>query len=121
MHSSDANETGGDPFVQKDRRGPDPSTGAKSVHAEEAPGCDSCGSGKLTRSHVDMAFWSGDRMVLVENVPALVCTTCGEQYTEDRTAMQLDRMRAADFRHATQTGERAVPVFAFPEGRNDAT
>ncbi|WP_161594592.1 type II toxin-antitoxin system MqsA family antitoxin [Marimonas lutisalis] len=108
MQCSDTAQANGDPLAQGDRR--------QQADEQDAPRCDSCGSGHLERAHVEMAFWSGDRMVLVEGVPALICNRCGEQYTEDQTAMRLDRLRAADFRDAQQTGERRVPVFTYPKG-----
>ncbi|MGR3322995.1 MAG: type II toxin-antitoxin system MqsA family antitoxin [Pseudooceanicola sp.] len=82
--------------------------------APEDPRCDACAAGLLRRRCVDMAFWSGGRLVMVRDVPALVCDRCGEQYTQDEVAMRLDMMRGADFRHAQKIGQEEVPVYGYP-------
>lgn len=96
-----------------------PLAGGAESRPPEDPRCDACNSGLLRRRRVDMAFWSGGRLVLVRDIPSLVCDACGEQYTEDDVAMQLDMMRGADFRHAQMIDRQEVPVYTFPGGRDD--
>ena len=49
------------------------------------------------------AFWHDDRLVVIENVPALVCNTCGEQFYDDGTGRLIDRIRANAFRLRTRS------------------
>ncbi len=84
-----------------------------SAEAAEAPRCQSCATGRLTRDRVKTAIWSGDRLVVVEDVPALVCPHCGEQFYEDETAMRLDMLRGGGFSPDRAVRLMAVPVFSF--------
>ncbi len=73
--------------------------------------CYFCG-GKTELRRVTAENWWGEKLALVENVPAWVCTDCGEPYFEAETCKQLDRLRAAP-PPARKTVE--VPVYAFSE------
>lgn len=86
--------------------------------AAEAPRCESCGTGRLALDNVRTALWSGERLVVVEDVPALVCTHCGEQFYEDETAMRLDMLRGGGFPTGSAAREMVVPVFKFSTPRN---
>ena len=59
------------------------------------------------------AFWHDDRLVVIEDVPALVCNTCGEQFYDDAAVRLIDRMRANGFPPEDAVRELRVPVFAF--------
>lgn len=59
------------------------------------------------------AIWHGEKLVVVEDVPAFVCNNCGEQYYEDETAMVLDMMRGDGFDPSEATRRMDVPVFGF--------
>ncbi len=89
--------------------------------AATAPTCQSCATGKLARDRVKTALWSGERLVVVEDVPALVCQHCGEQFYEDETVMRLDMMRGAGFTAAGATRQMTVPVFSFAASGGDRT
>ena len=47
--------------------------------------CSQCGGSDLRRETVRSAFWHDERLVVVENIPALVCGSCGERYYDDPT------------------------------------
>lgn len=79
----------------------------------DAPRCQSCATGRLARDRVNTALWSGDRLVVVEDVPALVCQSCGEQFYEDETAMRLDMMKGGGFPPEGAAREMVVSVFSF--------
>lgn len=81
--------------------------------AADAPRCQSCATGRLARDRVNTALWSGDRLVVVEGVPALVCLSCGERFYEDETAMRLDMMKGGGFPPEAAAREVVVPVFTF--------
>ena len=85
-----------------------------------APHCPTCSFGRLHREMVHTSIWMGRRLVIVEDVPALVCRTCGEQYYEDETSMTLDLMRGAGFPESRAARFVSVPVFSFDNGGGPA-
>lgn len=74
--------------------------------------CYFCG-GEIEHRRVTAENWWGDSLALVEDVPALVCRNCGEQYFEADTCRKLDKLRTTPPR-ARKTIE--VPVYRFSEG-----
>ena len=81
--------------------------------AADAPRCQSCATGRLARDRVKTALWSGDNLVVIEDVPALVCPHCGERFYEDETAMRLDMLRGGGFTPDRVVRQISVPVFSF--------
>lgn len=75
--------------------------------------CQVCNRGTLGSAEVNTAIWHGDKLVVVEDVPAFVCNNCGEQYYEDETAMVLDMMRGDGFDPEQAARSMNVPVFGF--------
>lgn len=75
--------------------------------------CPSCGSARLSQSLVKSALWHGDRLVLVEGIPAIVCSACGERFYDDATATMLDLMQGEGFPADKAAGHVSVPVFSF--------
>ena len=77
--------------------------------------CMNCGSADVHRAEVRSAFWHGDRLVIVEGIPAIVCGKCSEQYYDDTTAVMLDLLRGEGFPVDKARDEMRVPIFSFPE------
>jgi len=77
--------------------------------------CPVCESADTRLDRVRSAFWHNDRLVVIEEVPALVCNTCGEQFYDDATVRVIDQMRASDFPPEDAVRELNVPVFTFGE------
>ena len=75
--------------------------------------CDHCSSGILRPTQIRMAFWRGDSLVVVQNIPAMVCPDCGEEYVDDPTVVQLDRMRGNGFGALEAVAQMIVPVVDF--------
>lgn len=53
--------------------------------------CPLCGSNKImgkTTFAVDLAFG----LLVVRNVPAMICSQCGEEWIDSETAQQLEHM-----------------------------
>lgn len=75
--------------------------------------CTSCAGGMLRHDQVSTALWRGDGLVVIEDVPALVCVRCGERYFEDRTAMALDMMKADKGPDNPPARILSVPVYIF--------
>ncbi len=74
--------------------------------------CPECQSTDTRHAHVRTAFWHDDRLVVIEDVPALVCNACGEQFYDDATVRLIDRMRQNGFPPAQAIRELRVPVFS---------
>jgi YgiT-type zinc finger domain-containing protein len=62
---------------------------------------------------VRSAFWHQDRLVVVEEIPAIVCDACHEQFFDDRTIVVLDLLRGDGYPPEKSCGELRVPVFSF--------
>jgi len=75
--------------------------------------CTSCGSGETRLAQVRSAFWHDDRLVVVEDIPALVCRACGQQSYDDATVIALDLLRGEGFPAEKARSELRVPVFSF--------
>lgn len=54
--------------------------------------CSFCGKHGATRKAVSQAFGSGRDLVVVEKVPTIFCSHCGEVYFDGETLTELDRI-----------------------------
>ena len=77
--------------------------------------CTNCGSANVHTSRVRSAFWQDDRLVVVEDIPALVCGACAEQFYDDATVVGLDLLRGEGFPEEKARAELRVPVFFFDD------
>jgi len=71
--------------------------------------CHLCG-GKTVKKTVTAENWWGDKLTLVEDVPAWVCEDCGEKYFDAETCRALDAMREAP---PAERRTIRVPVYTF--------
>lgn len=53
--------------------------------------CYFCGKGLLEDKRVTVDFRWGDRLIVIEEVPAKVCTECGERYYSAAISRELER------------------------------
>lgn len=83
--------------------------------------CTQCGGSDVHPAEVRSAFWHDDRLVVVEDIPALLCCTCGEQYYDDSTVVMLDLLRGKGFRLESARSALSVPVFSFRDGAGTAS
>ena len=78
--------------------------------------CTSCGSvRRCAQAHVRSAFWQDERLVVVEEIPALVCGACAEQFYDDSTVVGLDLLRGEGFPAEKARARMRVPVFSFAD------
>jgi YgiT-type zinc finger domain-containing protein len=77
--------------------------------------CPRCNAA-LTATTVRSSFWQGDRVAIVENIPAHVCSTCVEQFYDDDVSEALRRLAEEGFPSEKAAREILVPVFTL-EGR----
>lgn len=82
--------------------------------APQAP-CPRCG-GELSDTTVRTTIWQGDRVVIVEDIPAHVCEACVEQFYDDAVSDALRRLAEEGFPAAEAKREIQVPVFSL-DGR----
>jgi YgiT-type zinc finger domain-containing protein len=75
---------------------------------EESPRnlCDFCG-GELRPQRVSLDIWQDGELILCEDVPADVCTQCGEKYLHAKVAQQVECFLAE---HRQVKPLRYVPV-----------
>lgn len=73
--------------------------------------CVFCG-GKVEEKDVTFIYEESDKYIIVENVPAEVCTKCGEKTYSPKVTDELLRFAKDEF-PPVKTIE--VPVFNFPE------
>jgi YgiT-type zinc finger domain-containing protein len=64
------------------------------------------------KKRVRVEKWVNEKLIVIENVPALVCEECGEKYYDAETALKLD-----EFLYETKPDRIIqVPVFEYKEG-----
>jgi YgiT-type zinc finger domain-containing protein len=75
--------------------------------------CPGCGGADIGMARVRSAFFHEDRLVVVEDIPALVCASCNEQFYDDQTVVVLALLRGDGFPEEDAREEILVPVFSF--------
>lgn len=70
--------------------------------------CTLCHKGQYLNKHVVFSSRRGDRLVVIEGVPALVCDVCGDRVITEETAREIERV-------ATGSPVDAVPLYRFPQ------
>lgn len=68
--------------------------------------------GNLIKKRVKVEKWVNNNLVIVKNVPALVCEKCQEKYYDAETSLKLD-----EYFYETKPDKIIkVPVFEYREG-----
>ncbi len=75
--------------------------------------CTTCGADDVHPVEARSAFWHDGRLVVVEDIPALHCSNCGEQYYDDTTVVALDLLRGAGFDPDDARRTMTVEVFSL--------
>jgi len=55
--------------------------------------CDSCGKDKAKIRHVTRSYGKGANLLIIENVPVVVCSNCGESYLTAETLHEIERIK----------------------------
>lgn len=89
---------------------------SEALGQERAPAvaCTSCGMGGLIERRVQLALWEEERLVVVTDIPALLCRSCGERFYDDQTTMRLDLLRGTGFPPGDAVQEVTVGVYRLP-------
>ena len=77
--------------------------------------CPRCGE-PLAAQTVRTAIWQGERLAVVEDIPAFVCSGCLEQFYDDDVSDALRRLTEHGLPSDDAVREISVPVFSL-EGR----
>jgi len=85
----------------------------ESIADQSSAVCPGCGGSDIGMARVRSAFFHEDRLVVVEDIPALVCAGCNEQFYDDHTVVVLDLLRGDGFPAERAREEIRVPVFSF--------
>jgi len=80
-------------------------------HSFSANKCYLCGN-KLKKENIDIARYWGKELIALSDVPALICTQCGEKYFEADISAKIDeRIKAA--RETKGIARIDVPLVQF--------
>lgn len=72
--------------------------------------CDICGEETARVRRVTRSFGHGETAFLIENVPVVTCTSCGESYLAAETLKEIERIRM----HWRELSvEKRMPVATF--------
>ena len=55
--------------------------------------CDICGQSDAQLRHMARSYGKGKSLLVIENVPVVVCTHCGESYLTAETLHELERIK----------------------------
>jgi YgiT-type zinc finger domain-containing protein len=73
------------------------------------PRCDGTAASTMVRT----AIWRGDAAAIVEDIPALVCSSCMEQFYDEDVSDALRQLIERGFPESEATRHIQVPVFSL--------
>jgi YgiT-type zinc finger domain-containing protein len=72
--------------------------------------CDNCGQEAARLRRVTRSYGRGKDLLLIENVPVVTCSSCGESYLDAATLHKIERIKLQRRRLAEK---RPVAVVSF--------
>jgi YgiT-type zinc finger domain-containing protein len=72
--------------------------------------CDMCGKDGAVIRYVSRSFGKGTNLFVIENVPVVRCTHCGESYFTAETLHEIERIK---MHRKALTKERCIGVAQF--------
>ena len=81
--------------------------------AQEKERCYFCGHGTLQGQRVTVDLRRGDRLIVIKNVPALVCDACGERQYSLEVSREIDRLLEEIERTGQYEEEIKVPIVSM--------
>ena len=72
--------------------------------------CEICGAYNARIRRVNRTQGKGEDMILIENIPLVVCSSCGQSYFTAATLRQLEEIRCT---RDGRTTSRPIPVAIF--------
>ncbi len=55
--------------------------------------CDNCGQKDAKIRRVSRSYGKGDSLLVIENVPVISCSRCGESYLTAETLHEIERIK----------------------------
>ena len=74
--------------------------------------CDICGKKGAEVRYVTRSYSKGTNLLIIENVPAVVCPNCGESYLTAETLHEIERIK---LHRKNLAKARSVSVAEFVE------
>ena len=88
-----------------------PNNGSTEMERREKR-CAYCG-GSTHEGKVKTCLWEDRGVFIIEDIPARVCEKCFEQFYEEGTVMQIERLRRDGFPRRKAKKVIEVPVFSL--------
>jgi len=77
---------------------------------QKAERCAVCGKAGVVVRRLSRSYGKGATLLIVENVPVLVCPNCGESYLTAETLHEIERIK---LHRRSLAKTRPVPVASF--------
>ena len=74
--------------------------------------CDICGKKGADVRHVTRSYGKGANLLIIENVPVVVCPNCGESYLTAETLHEVERIK---MHRKNLAKKRSIAVAEFVE------
>jgi YgiT-type zinc finger domain-containing protein len=72
--------------------------------------CDNCGKNKAKIRRVTRSYGHGKNLLVIENIPMVICSNCGESYFTSETLYEIERIK---LHRKNFTVKRTIPVVNF--------
>ena len=56
--------------------------------------CDICGKDTARTRHVTRSYGKGASLLVIENVPVISCSSCGQSYLDAETLNEIERIKS---------------------------
>ena len=56
--------------------------------------CDMCGKDAARTRHVTRSYGKGANILVIENVPVISCSSCGQNYLDAETLHEIERIKS---------------------------
>ncbi len=72
--------------------------------------CDVCGKEGARERHITRSYGKGKNLLVIENVPIITCSHCGESYLTADTLHEIERIK---LHRLNLSKERSVPIAVY--------
>lgn len=72
--------------------------------------CEICGKNSAHIKHITRSYGKGANLLVIENVPVVVCPDCGESYLTAETLHEIERIK---LHRRSLAKQRSVAVASF--------
>ncbi len=72
--------------------------------------CDNCGEKDATIRRITRNYGKGDKLLVIENIPVVTCSHCGESYLTAEILQEIERIK---LHRNNLARKRSVAVVGF--------